>query len=153
MSINLDRVRDLLDDVELEGADDGGPLGWVYFIICQGAPHVKIGFTKGDVQKRLKSLQTGSASELIMLVKHPGTPETERRLHERFASSRLYGEWFKATDELVAYMVQATWAMCEFALAKNEKLEPWLAAGVLRTTEMMGCCSEGILEALGAPNE
>jgi hypothetical protein len=149
MSFDPEKVRSLLDHVELVTTSGSrGPVGWVYFIICMDAERCKIGFTKGDVHKRLKSLQTGSASELILIAKHPGTPETERALHDKFAHLRLRGEWFDLTDELRAYLVSALWAMSEITLRAGHKLEPWMAAGIQLTAEKLGCISEGLEEAM-----
>lgn len=149
MSFDPENVCNLIDHVELVTTSGGGPIGWVYFIICMDAERCKIGFTKGDVYKRLKSLQTGSSSELILVAKHPGTPETERAVHDKFAHLRLRGEWFELTDELRAYMVSALWTMSEITLRAGRKLEPWMTAGVLLTTEKLGCISVGLDEAMG----
>ena len=152
MSWNIDKERllKLIDEAELVQIDHGdGPKGWVYFIICADLPRCKIGFTKGGVHKRLKNLQTGSSSELIMLAAHPGTPKTERLLHERFAEHSIHGEWFELTDEIRAYMINTLWAMSEIAVKMGGKLSPWMAAGVLLTAEQLGFCSEGLLEAMG----
>lgn len=141
MSFDPANVRKFLDTVELVPCEGPGPLGWVYFIICMDAERCKIGFTKGDVSKRLKSLQTGSSSELLMIAQHPGTPETERRLHDKFAANRLHGEWFELTDELRAYMVKTLWAMAEIVLKQGRKLEPWMAAGIALAGEKLECIS------------
>jgi hypothetical protein len=148
MSFDPENVVRLLDEVELVTVGGRGPIGWVYFIICMDAPRCKIGFTKGDVYKRLKSLQTGSSSELILIAKHPGTPETERAVHEKFAHLRLRGEWFDLTDELRAYLVATLWAMAELTLQSGHKLEPWMTAGVMLTAQQLGCISEGLEEAM-----
>jgi len=144
VSFDPEEVRNFIDTTRLVDVGGGGPIGWVYFVICMDAERCKIGFTKGDVEKRLKNLQTGSASELIMIAKHPGTTETERRLHEKFAANRLHGEWFELTNELRAYMVVTLWAMSEINLLHGRKLEPWMAAGLDLTIEKLGCISESL---------
>jgi hypothetical protein len=151
MSENYDKERllQLIDDVDLIPVDaTSGPLGWVYFVICSDLHRCKIGFTKGDVSKRIKSLQTGSAGELVLLAKHPGTPATERQLHEKFAADHIHGEWFELTDELRAYLIRTLWVMTEFSIRNQHPLEAWMIAGVKLTIDNLGCCSEGLAEAL-----
>ncbi len=149
-NFNKERVLALVDDVELVSADGSGPFGWVYFIICVDVERCKIGFTKSDVDRRLKGLQTGSSSELIMLAKHPGTPDTERKLHEMFTANRIRGEWFEITDELRAYMIQTVWAMSEFSLKQGRKLEPWMYVGVKFILDKLGTISEELADLLEA---
>lgn len=125
-----DNLLRLIDEVELVQCDDRGKVGWIYFIVCSDTGRCKIGFTAGEVKKRLKALQTGSPSELAITVMHPGTPDTERRLHEKFAPWRLHGEWFRLSDELRAYMTVVLWSMSEIALSQGRKLEPWMSIGL-----------------------
>ena len=148
MSFDPERVVRLIDEVELVDAGGHGPVGWVYFIAAIDTTRCKIGFTKGDPQKRLASLQTGSANELVIVAQQPGTPETERRLHEKFSAHRIHGEWFTVTDELRAYMVAVLWAMSEIALRAGRHLEPWMSAGLLLTGRKLGCISESLNELL-----
>lgn len=69
----------------------------VYLIKHPGDNAVKIGYTDGDPLRRLRELQTGSASllELIGTIPH-ASREMEQQLHDRFANLRLRpsGEWF-----------------------------------------------------------
>lgn len=77
--------------------------GWVYFIHDPSTSRIKIGFS-ADVEKRLRSLQTGSSSTLSILGKMRGTDEDERSLHQRFGAHRVGGEWFHAAPELTAFI-------------------------------------------------
>jgi Meiotically up-regulated gene 113 len=36
----------------------------------------------------------------------PGTLQTEREIHAKFAAHRLHGEWFEATPELLAFIAE-----------------------------------------------
>lgn len=68
--------------------------GKIYFVRgSKGA--VKIGYTSGRVESRLKSLQTGSPDKLELLGVVDGGRELEKLLHKRYAEKRLEGEWFK----------------------------------------------------------
>ncbi|MFG2948417.1 GIY-YIG nuclease family protein [Streptomyces adustus] len=58
---------------------------------------VKIGVSK-DVPGRLKTLQSGSGSLLVVRWTSTGGGLLESRLHDRFAGRALGGEWFDFTD-------------------------------------------------------
>lgn len=66
----------------------------IYFIEAVGANRVKIGFTEGEPEARLKALQTGCPHPLRLLVAFPGAQSVEKQLHEQFANLRTQGEWF-----------------------------------------------------------
>jgi hypothetical protein len=76
----------------------------VYFI--SDGNHVKIGYTDGVPEDRLRQLQTGNPTPLqIMAVDTRGTVETERQLHQRFAGYRVNGEWFRLVPQIQKYIV------------------------------------------------
>jgi hypothetical protein len=145
---NKDRVLEEIDKVELVPSDGHGESGWVYFVVCPETARCKIGFTKGKVQKRIASLQTGSPSELVLIAMQPGTLETERKLHVRFADSRLHGEWFRLTDQLRAYLIVTVWAMSTATLSNGGKLEPWMHLGIQATLDSLDTISEELAELL-----
>jgi len=91
---------------EKKGAGSGADSqqAWVYFIESAGNGHIKIGFTKGEVEARRRALQTGSPETLRVLAQVRGDEKLERRLHARFATSRVVGEWFEPSDALLAYI-------------------------------------------------
>lgn len=104
--------------------------GYVYFIACVETMRVKIGFTKGNPIARLKALQTGSASTLVLMACHPGSLETERDLHNRFAAHRVHGEWFEASEEMLEYLSMIVWlTACHFEITGGE-LPSWVDAGL-----------------------
>jgi hypothetical protein len=70
----------------------------VYFIGAQSGP-IKIGIA-GNVQNRLKGLQTGHHEKLELLATCEGGQSLERDYHKRFASRRLNGEWFERCPEI-----------------------------------------------------
>ena len=61
----------------------------------------KIGVTRGDIQKRIKKLQTGNAGEIYLVAYY----ETEypflmeKMLHTKFFSDKVLNEWFSLTTE------------------------------------------------------
>lgn len=59
-------------------------------------PYVKIGFTADHFERRLRGLNGGFPEKLEAYARICGaTRADEKRLHNRFASSRLQGEWFR----------------------------------------------------------
>jgi hypothetical protein len=77
----------------------------IYFVQADIVGHIKIGFHGGtDVNDRIRELQTGCPSKLIVLGTLPGGLETEADLHRQFAFAHLHGEWFKPVPELLAFI-------------------------------------------------
>lgn len=59
--------------------------------------YYKIGVTRGNVNKRLKTLQTGNGGELFLVnyheTKYPFV--IENMLHNRFQSRQMLNEWYE----------------------------------------------------------
>ncbi|MGW6308759.1 GIY-YIG nuclease family protein [Streptomyces niveus] len=71
---------------------------WVYAISTDDTPDaVKIGVAK-DIAQRVKSLQAGSATSLVLRWSARGGFPLERYLHEQFDVRRTHGEWFDFQD-------------------------------------------------------
>ena len=85
--------------------DSGNHGSVVYFVRCLDRGVVKIGYTR-HLKKRLGHIQHYSIDPIRFEAAMPGTRETERALHERFAESRTVGEWFFTSDELEAVIRQ-----------------------------------------------
>ena len=79
-------------------------MGKVYFFT--NGVNIKIGYTKGNIQKRLMQLNTGSDNQLYSLGYMTGDKNTENELHLKFANIRLRnnGEWFSADQHLIDYI-------------------------------------------------
>lgn len=76
--------------------------GWVYFIRSgdRFGP-VKIGITRNPA-RRLAALQTANSEELQLLAVCPNWDGCfEQSLHETLSASRLQGEWFRRSADLV----------------------------------------------------
>jgi len=72
---------------------------YLYLIQHQNIPeYTKIGFTT-DIEKRIKSLQTGSPTgiNVIYLVESDYAFKMEQALHKRYSSKNSNLEWFKLT--------------------------------------------------------
>jgi hypothetical protein len=74
----------------------------VYFASCdiEGFP-IKIGVA-ADVERRLRQIQGHMPFEVILLATAPGGMVRERKLHIAFRESRLHGEWFARTPDLMS---------------------------------------------------
>jgi hypothetical protein len=81
----------------------------IYYIACTATERLKIGYTRGEPEVRLKQLQTGSAAELRLIACHEGEPEDERRLHDKYADHRVRGEWFQMSSELFEHLGMVVW--------------------------------------------
>ena len=73
----------------------------VYFIRAGEDGPIKIGYTGGEIGKRLRALQCVSPLRLTLLATCEGSKKTEKRLHCEFRRYRLWGEWFRAAAELL----------------------------------------------------
>ena len=88
-----------LDWGAVQGTDLGRygvATGFVYFATI-GYPkptHIKIGYTKGNPDKRIASLQTGCPFSIALVQTIAGNPEMERDLNGFLAPWRVSGEWF-----------------------------------------------------------
>ena len=76
----------------------------VYFI--SDLKNIKIGYTKGKPENRLKQLNTGSSYQLFLLGYIDGTKNKEKELHKFFNKYRIRqnGEWFIPAKELIEYI-------------------------------------------------
>jgi hypothetical protein len=83
----------------------GRGVGMIYFIHDDTASAIKIGYST-NVPERLATLQTASATKLVLLGTMPGSIHDEQRLHRKF--HRLHGEWFRITPELLHFIQEHT---------------------------------------------
>ncbi len=68
---------------------------------------IKLGRSNGHPRVRLASLQTGNPDHLTLVAYTSGL--TERQLHRRYHRSRLRGEWFKITRDLLDELTNWDW--------------------------------------------
>lgn len=73
--------------------------GYVYFAVRHADKAIKIGFSKNP-QERVKSFSAGSGPCTLVAEKR-GSISDETALHRHFKDSRIGGEWFAATPELL----------------------------------------------------
>lgn len=79
-------------------------MGSVYLLGDSEKDNVyKIGVTRGDINKRIKKLQTGNCGE-IYLISHFNTDHPflmEKMLHNRYYSEKVLNEWYSLSSEEV----------------------------------------------------
>ena len=76
--------------------------GWVYLLGDWNRDGIyKIGVTSGDIDNRIKKLQTGNSAEIYLCDKfktnHPFYLESQ--LHIKFGNQKILNEWFQLTDD------------------------------------------------------
>lgn len=97
-------IEETFEKLKLWGLLPINENGTIYFVKSTYNHEIKIGFTSGDVFKRLSSLQTSHPYQLELLTTIPGDTVFEKSLHKQFEQYRLKGEWFKPHPELVFYI-------------------------------------------------
>jgi len=82
-----------------------GRTGRVYFVSGPGkSDAIKIGWTQGEVDERVAALQCGSPVPLLVLASVRAFFAFERWCHRELAADRSYGEWFRRSAQLVAFV-------------------------------------------------
>ncbi len=74
----------------------------IYFARC--GEYIKIGFTRGKAQQRLKGLSTANPLPVELVATTPGGQDLERELHQRFNAFHWSGEWFVFSDPIREYI-------------------------------------------------
>ena len=75
--------------------------GFVYAVECAG--RIKIGYSSYP-ERRFTKLMADAPFPSTLLGFWPGSRADEMAVHKRFASTRVHGEWFTATDALLAFV-------------------------------------------------
>ena len=91
--------------------------GSIYFARC--LDFVKIGFTSGDPEARVKNLGVANPHDVTLLFSMYGNVEFEARLHEQFSEHHHRGEWFVFAEPIQDFIGKAR---REIALAAAEEL-------------------------------
>lgn len=78
---------------------------WVYFVQESGMGAIKIGTAK-NVHKRVIGMAVSTPHLLVVLAITYGSYDVERKIHDRFASARIRGEWFHPVPELLEYIAE-----------------------------------------------
>jgi hypothetical protein len=78
----------------------------IYFIQSGQYGPIKIGYTD-NLEKRLRSLQTGNHDDLRLIYSMPGERDDEKALHTKFAKHHIRGEWFRSDGEIIGYYLES----------------------------------------------
>lgn len=76
--------------------------GYVYLLCDLDKERTyKIGVTRGDIDKRIKKLQTGNSGEIHLVNYHKSEAPffIEKHLHHYYNKTNIRNEWFSLTDE------------------------------------------------------
>lgn len=101
---------------------------FVYAIRALPDGPVKLGHS-GNIEARLRQLQTGAHEELAVIWSANGDVNTERRLHMIFANFRKRYEWFDLgdmSDDRIKLALNR--ALTSRSLIAIENLPEWLAS-------------------------
>lgn len=83
------------------------PRQWIYFVQGDDGGPVKIGRTGNRPQQRVEMLQSGYPFGRLRVVGLIlGVHATEKELHARFSASRMRGEWFSLTPDLLQFLTK-----------------------------------------------
>ena len=80
----------------------------IYFIQNLRSGLIKIGFTDGNPRQRLRQLQTGAGSRLVLLGVIPGDRYVEAFWHHRFRKQRVDHEWFQISRRQVEEIIECS---------------------------------------------
>jgi len=74
------------------------------YLICaeiNGEKLYKIGYTRRDVETRVRELKTGNAADLFIVesFKSKWGTKIESQIHRRFRHKKVNGEWFDLNDD------------------------------------------------------
>lgn len=88
--VTLKEMMDFAKKIDIDEPDM-----FVYAMMEEDTGKVKIGISK-DPERRLKQLQTGNSSRLVLVATHKAENgfADERALHHKNEAYRIHGEWF-----------------------------------------------------------
>jgi len=79
--------------------------GKIYFIQSEIGGPIKIGWAYVDgIQSRFETIQSMNPFRLKILATLEGNIQLEHKLHKRFASDRLHGEWFNSSPAIMSFI-------------------------------------------------
>ena len=101
--------------------------GCVYFFRHIGLSPVKIGYSSSNSPiARFEQFKTYApyGSEIIGFIQTIDAKNLEKKLHRKYASLRLFGEWFDLTDEQVNFEIDFHTSIEDVA-ERNEFQKAW----------------------------
>lgn len=101
----------------------------IYFIESSCKKKIKIGYTDRSGINRMNELKP-NCGKLRLLKEINGDTKIEQAIHILFARLRLHGEWFKATEELRAFIM--VYGISVFPEPVPRKRKPKISLGLRR---------------------
>lgn len=92
----------------------------VYFVQNSHNGLIKIGCTKNK-KSRLSALGVTSDGPIRCLATMPGGLDEERKVHRLFSGSRVQGEWFSCSPELLSFISNLSSSNCSPDNEKNSR--------------------------------
>ncbi len=67
----------------------------------------KIGFTKRNVEDRIREFKTGNCLDLVVefVIRSKWGTKIEKKLHKLFIDKRISGEWFSLSEEDIINLI------------------------------------------------
>lgn len=79
--------------------------GSIYVVHARGTNQIKIGFTRGNVEARVRCWSTGRPEKCEVVDVRPGSLEQEKKMHSSFAPFRAGNgggrEWYVLNEDLL----------------------------------------------------
>jgi len=82
--------------------------GTIYFVQPADLPLVKIGYTAGDLNSRVSSIQCHNHTPLTVVHSERGSRVQEQNYHIRFTKCHERGEWFRVEGKLKDFLEKKT---------------------------------------------
>ncbi len=103
----------------------------VYFLVDENN-NIKIGYTKGNIDKRIQQLQTGNSKKIMQLGWIEGNKTKEKELHSIFGNFRINSnnEWFYPNDEIIKFINENNCRKNTFIDYVDGKLMPLLKISI-----------------------
>lgn len=107
----IEQFHDLINKGDFSFFPEEQKKGFIYVIRRGDTSEYKIGWTAHpDINKRCKSLQTGSSEILTERGSfQTSSQKTEKIIHKIFEKQRKSGEWFDLTEGQVINLLNPYW--------------------------------------------
>lgn len=84
---------------------NGQTTGKVYFIVPNGRDVVRICYSS-RIEQRLANMQASNPDKLSIALEVDGTEALQTALNQRFADSRIRGEWYRLSLPIQQYITE-----------------------------------------------
>lgn len=127
----------------------------IYFISGQSkSSPVKIGYTSFlQPWNRLEQVQQGNPERLrVLAIIRDGDRKEEKKIHEKFSSCRLAGEWFERTEPLMDFISTLDITLDDPTLTRSENFKVYVEKKEHAIARKMARKKSGLLRMANARN-